>query len=174
MKIEIPFSEEIYKEQSDLVFSNLWKNELKNNYLKLFWGLLSLILGLIVLYNGRETGYILIGISIHYFIIFYNYYDYYKNSKLSYYKEMEEFIAHSNKLNEVSIWVFEEHYFKNAYDGWEAKYNWRHLKRYEIIGKNLLVYLINKDTSPFMLSELEVGPENFQKIIEILDKKLEK
>lgn len=173
MKLEIPFNESIYSEQTTLNFNLAWDENLKKNKKRLYWAVPSIIFGAFLTYQENYLGFLFLGIGIHYIINFYDYYSYYKTNKTKYLELVKSEIDGQKSANQDSIWEFKEDYFRYKYYKYDAKFKWNAFKGYRIIEKNLFLDLEVGNNSSYILGESEVGKEKFEEIIEFVKKKFE-
>ncbi|KJD31053.1 hypothetical protein PK35_16830 [Tamlana nanhaiensis] len=174
MKFEIPFKEEIYKEQMTLNFNTAWKENLKKNKKRLIWAIPMILIGGLIIYGENYLGFVFIGIGIHYLINFYDYNSYYKKSKTKFFDLVEAEIVGQKNANELSVWEFDENYFGYKDYKYEAKINWEAFNNNRIIERNLFLDLNVGNNSSYVLGESEIGIENFQKITEFVKNKMDK
>ncbi|WP_375325047.1 hypothetical protein [Flagellimonas sp. GZD32] len=172
MKLEIPFDENIYSEQTSLNFNLAWNENLKNNKKRLYWGIPSIIFGAFLTYQENYLGILFLGIGIHYGINFYDFYSHYKKNKTKYLELIKSEIDGQKSSNQDSIWEFNEEYFRYKYYKYDAKIKWNAFKSYRIIDKNLFLDLEVGNNSSYILGESEVGKEKFEEIIEFVKMKI--
>ncbi|MBA0885025.1 hypothetical protein [Flavobacterium undicola] len=171
MKFEIPFVENIYKNQVNLNFDLVWKKTIKKNKKTLLTSIILFLLGFLIIYGNDNLGYILIAFSIYGFIEFYKIHSSYKKSKLNYFTITENESIKQIELNEKSIWEFNDEYFRYKDYKYDAKINWIAFKGYRIIEDNLFLDLNVGNFSSYILSQKEVGNNHFDNIIQLVDQK---
>ncbi len=155
------------------MFDKIWKPHWKNNNKRILWAVLSLSLGLFILLNYEVyTGYLFIGLAAHYAIKYFEYYNHYSNSKIDIQKKIKEAIEEYSKLDPRSFWEFTDEYFYCSANGYENKVTWDNFEGYEIIDATVIAYRKYNHQPLFVLSEVELGKENYEKIIELVAKKL--
>jgi len=173
MKLEIPFEENIYLEQTTLNFTLAWKDNLKKNKKRLYWALPSIIFGAFLVYRENYLGFLFLGIGLHYAINFYDYYSYYKKSKTEYFELIKSEIEGQKAAGQNSLWEFNDDHFRYKYYKYDAKIKWNAFKSYRIIDKNIFLDLEVGNNSSYILGEIEVGKDRFEEIIEFVKKKVE-
>jgi len=174
MKFEIPFIEEIYKNQVKLNFDFVWKKTIKKNKKTLLTSIVLFLLGFLIIYGNDNIGYILIAFSIYGFIEFYRIQSAYKKSKLNYFTITENEIIKQIEISEKSIWEFNDEYFRYKDYKYDAKINWIAFKGYRIIENNIFLDLNVGNFSSYILSQVEVGNDNFNEIIQLVDQKVKR
>ncbi|ULC58413.1 hypothetical protein MBM09_10815 [Flaviramulus sp. BrNp1-15] len=172
MKFEIPFEEQIYKEQMTLNFNTTWSKNLKKNNKRLIWAIPFILLGGLIIYGENYLGFLFIAIGIHYLINFYDYYSYHKKSKAKFFELIEMEIIGQKNANENCIWEFNEDHFRYKDYKYEAKIKWEAFKSNRIIDKNIFLDLNVGNNSSYVLGEIEIGTENFIKVTEFVKNKI--
>ena len=172
MKFQLPFKEQIYIEQMNLNFETVWNFNLKKNKKRLIWGIPTIIFGGLIIYGKSNLGYLFIAIGIHYLINFYDYYSFYKKSKNTFLEIVKTEKNEQIKANENSLWEFNDDFFGYKDYKYETKIKWEAFKSFRIIEKNLFLDLNVGNNSSYIIGEIEVGTENFNKIIEFVKSKI--
>lgn len=172
MKFELPFKEQIYNEQMTLNFNTVWNKNLKKNKKRLIWAIPMILLGGLIIYGENNLGFLFIAIGIHYLINFYDYYSFYKKSKNTFFELVETEKIGQIKANENSFWEFNDDHFRYKDYKYEAKIKWEAFKSNRIIDKNLFLDLNVGNNSSYILGEIEIGTENFNKITEFVKSKI--
>lgn len=175
MRFEIPFDNKIYKKQIELLFKIEWGDIAKENRKTLFYGIGSLLFSLFILYNEKYLGFLLFfSISLYFLINYYIFFKLYTKTKDLIFKNMEEKIIENKEIENNSVWIFENDYFFNSFDGIESKYNWNKFDRFEIIEDTLITYFSKSSAHGFVISIEEIGKEKFDEIIYFIQTKLTK
>lgn len=157
-----------------LAFNVAWKTNLKKNKRRLYWGVPSLLFGIFQIFLENYLGLLFLGIGIHYLINFFEFYNFYKTRKKSYFDNVNTEIGKQKIADEKMVWEFKDEYFSVKDYIHSIKINWSGFKSFNIVENTLLLYL-NYHLSPsYMLSENELGTENFQKIVAFLNAKINK
>lgn len=172
MKFELPFNEQIFKEQITLNFNTAWNKNMKINKKRLIWGVPMILLGVLILYGGNNLGFLFLAIGIHYLINFYNYYSFYKKSKKAFFELVEKEKNNQIEANENSIWEFTDDHFRYKDYRYEAKIKWKAFKSFRVIDKNLFLDLDVGNKSSYTIGETEIGAENFNTLIEFVKLKI--
>ncbi len=173
MKLEIPFDENLYLEQTALHFKLAWSENLMNYKKRLYWAIPSLFFGIFLLFQSNVLGYLFLGIGLHYISNTFNYYSYYKKSSTSYFTMIKAAAEAQKAANQSTILEFKEAYFRYENYKYDAKINWEAFKGYRLIDRYLFLDLEYSNDDSYVIGELEVGKENFEEIIAFLRKKIE-
>jgi len=172
MKFEIPFEEKIYTDQMNLYFNKTWETNLKKNKERLIVSIPMILLGSLIVYLENNIGFIFIAFGIHYLINFFSYYSYFKKSKKTFFDSVETEKNDQLIANENSIWEFHDDYFKYIDYKCEIKLKWNAFQNKRVIEKNLFLDIDTKNNISYILGEIEVGTQEFQKIIELVKNKI--
>ncbi|CAC9976936.1 hypothetical protein [Flavobacterium panici] len=173
MKFELEFDKDIYNKQMDLLFDLNWKK--KKDYYKnsQYLGLVLIIIGIALIYkrpNIFGIGYVFVFFGLTNLIPFIYYY-----FKIRFfYKRMEDV-----KVKEINDFHYLKYmnleFTENALIATSGEHfnliQWSELIHYIIKENNLI--LITKNYEPLILGEIEVGSENFEKIIAFVKVKFE-
>jgi hypothetical protein len=155
-----------------LNFHTAWKENLKNNRKRLFWVVPMILMGGLLLHGENNLGFLFLAIGIHYLINFYDYYSFYKKSKKDFFKLVEKEKNGQIAANENSVWEFTDDYFSYKDYKYEAKIKWKAFKSFRVIDKNLFLDLGLGNDSSFVIGEIEIGTENFNRLLEFLKVKI--
>jgi len=172
MKFEIPFVEEIYKSQTKLNFEIAWKENLKKSRNQLFIYIPILALGVLMVSGKENNGYILIFMGLLGITIYLNYLINYYQQKKKYFLLIDEEAKQELKINFINIWEFDEDFFRIKNFKYEAKFNWIAFKGFRNIQNNIFLDLNSGYVSSYILSQEEIGVENFKNVISFLERKL--
>jgi hypothetical protein len=171
MTFKIPFNEYIYKQQIQLTFDNSWKNYLAKNKKDFITGIIVFCLGIAILYGNGNIGILFIIMGLICIINYYVKYNQYKNAKKETQKLAQEIIE-KYSLNPMTLWEFNDSFFRFKFYGGDYKINWENFKYYNVVDKTFFLGF-NESGNYYTLSESEVGKENFLKIIEFVKNKIE-
>lgn len=171
MKFELKFDTQIYNKQMDLLFELVWQKKKVYYRNSQYFGFFLLIIVIIILIFDKPSLFSLaiivfsLGILIPYYYYFFKIKSDFK--KLEIIKTSE--IKKVNEQNST-FWEFTEKslILENSEDLREL--NWKEFLIYIIKEDNLVMF--TKDYEPFILSEIEVGKDNFKKIIDFISKKI--
>lgn len=171
MKFELVFDKDIYNRQKDLLFDLAWKRKIAYYKNSQYLGLILIVIGSAMIYNRPNIfgfGYVLVffGLSnflpfiYYYFKIKYDYkkFDIAKTTEI----EINDLQNFSLELTDKSLLIKAHQHLKDI--------QWEEFITYLIKEDNII--LITKDCQPLILSESEVGEENFKKIISFVEQKL--
>jgi len=174
MKFDIPFDEQIFKEQMDLNFNSVWNDNLKKNNKRLIWSIPIILLGALIIYGENYLGFLFIAIGLHYLINFINYNSYYRKSKHKFYELIKTEIIGQKNANKNCVWEFNENYLRYKDYRFEAKIKWNAFQSVRIIEKNLFIDLNVGYHLSYIVGEKEIGVDNFEKVTEFIKSKIEK
>lgn len=170
MKFELKFDENVYRNQMDLLRDLAWKDKIayyKNSH---FLGITLLLIGCILFFaRPNFFGFVFIffglGILIPYFY-------YYFKIKFSYkvFEEVKTKEIEASQNLTTFTWEFIEQGLITKVKDNERMFEWKEFIMYLIKENNLL--LITENHEPLILGEIEVGEENFKKILDFLEKKV--
>lgn len=170
MKFEIRFDEKLYRKQINLSFNISWEKSLKESKNAAIYALVFIALGIAMLLGNAKLGYLFLIFGISLIITAIIGLNKYLNAKKGTSKLLEKNIKFFNE-KPISIWEFENDYFRFEYFGGDFKFYWNYFKYYDIIDKNIL-FGTDANSQHFILSECEVGTENFNQIAELLKEKI--
>jgi hypothetical protein len=152
MRLEIPFNETIFRGQMLAFFDFAWNENLEKNKFKLYYALAFIIAGGLLVYFESRIGYLIIITGLHYLIVTFNYYHYYKKSKAKYQLVVNQEINSTIENDIINVWEFNDDYLFHKDYKHEIKVNWSAFKDYVIVEDNLfltvtngLTYIINKN-----------------------------
>ena len=173
MKFELIFDKDIYNKQMDLLFDLAWKRKIAYYKNSQYLGIILIVIGSAMIYNRPSIfgfGYVLVffGLSnllpfiYYYFKIKYDYkkFDIAKAKEIEINSNLQNF---SLELTDKSLLIKAYQHLKDI--------QWEEFSTYLIKEDNII--LITKDYQPLILSESEVGEENFKKIISFVEAKIE-
>jgi len=172
MTLEIPFNKEIFNHQNQLNFNSVWKKNLKNNQRRILWGILGLLLGGLMIFNENYVGFLFLGIGIHYFVNFYDYWSYYSKSKKRYFGQMSTEIEGYENSGRNCIWEFKDDHFGYTDHKFETKIKWLTFKSFRIIEDTLFLDFDSKNGLSYMLGKSEVKESEWNQIIDIVNEKI--
>ncbi|TRZ42175.1 hypothetical protein [Robertkochia solimangrovi] len=172
MKFEIPFDEQIFKEQMNLNFNTAWNDNLKKNKKQLIWGIPMILLGGLIVYGENYLGFLFIAIGLQYLINFLNYNSHYKKTKQKLSELIESEVDGQKKANENCIWEFNEDHFRYKDYRFEGKIKWESFQKTRVVENNLFMDLNVGYHLSYILGEKEVGTEDFKKITEFVKNKI--
>jgi hypothetical protein len=171
MKFEIPFEEKIYQNQIELTFNRSWSKSQTENKKLAVTAFIFICIGIIIRSAKGDIGNLLIILGIIASFVFANRLQRYLKAKKTTRKLMTENIQ-TWKKNPISIWEFEDGFFRFKFYGGDHKINWEMLKYAELVD-NTLFFGSSKNGNYFTLSEIEIGKEEFIKVVEFVKRKIE-
>ncbi len=163
MRYEIPFNTELRKRQLRLNFDEQAKKSMQRIRKGFAYGILFIILSLIA-HNGSEFLFFMCFMTGYSFFFIYGYY--YLSQKRNEKKYFENAQAQDDLESGKShfFWEFTETHFSYLGNVIEVKLNWAALTSFKIMSQTLFLTFAVANTV-YLLSEEEVGSEEFQKII---------
>jgi hypothetical protein len=169
MRFEIPFDEAIYREQTDSMFIRAWKKnnrKIKENFIT---AIILIALGAVILYGDGNIGGVLILMGL--FILFYSGRVYLasKDAKKKYAKTIENQIV-EYKVNPITVWEFEDGYFRFVNYGGDYKTYWKTFHHLERTGQNLLFG--TSSANCYTLSESELSKDTIDSLELFLKEKI--
>lgn len=175
MRFEIEFNEDVYKKQSDFLFKDEWRDYLKDKKKTLLYVIASMVFTIFLLYNEKYFGFVVLLFSLIFSIDYYKSLKFYFDVKKVHNKNVKIVIKQNQVEKEKSIWIFNDEFFLNSFNGFEGKYKWYKFESFKIINDMCIVYSnYEKKELGFVLSKEELEEEDFYSIIDFLDKKLKK
>jgi hypothetical protein len=170
MKFEIKFEEEIYKKQMLLLSELAYRREIifykNSNYL----GFGLLFMGSMIIYQRANFfGVALILFALINLIPFYIKFFKRKSLLKKLEKESKDIIYFYNQ-NPISKWEFLEETFSFSDFKGNIILNWEDFKAYTILDET--IFMFTKTDNPYILSKIEIGKENFEKIIVLINDKI--
>ncbi len=174
MKFEIPFDEKIFREQHKLHFDLAWDKNLKKNKKSIFFGFGFLILGFLILVGKNNLGFLFLAFGLFYILNFYNYYSHYQKRKKKYFNLIDVEVEKYLEVRTSSIWEFNENNFRYKDYKFEAIINWIAFKGFRLKNDCLFIYLDDDKLLSYIIGKEEIGKENFDRVIQLLNKKIKK
>lgn len=172
MRFEISFDKDIYNKQMHLLFDLAWKR--KKDYYKnsQYLGVALIIIGVILIFNRPNIlgiGYVFLFLGLSNFLPFVYYYFKIKSD----FKKMNALRSKEIEINkELEKFAFEftDKAFVMSSGEYLISIEWEEFLMHLIKENNLI--LITKDYQSYILDEIEVGKEDFQRIISFVEKKI--
>lgn len=172
MKYEIAFDKKIYYDQTAINFNVAWNKNLKKNKRNLFFSILLIVLGFLIIYGKNKLGYPSLFVGIYYLIDGIRYLLFYKKQRDRYFDLVNSEMIKHEKAQETTIWEFNEDYFSYKDYKYEAKIKWNAFKGYRIINKNLFLDLEIGNASSYIIGAIEIGNEEFDKLLNFVERKI--
>jgi c-di-AMP phosphodiesterase-like protein len=172
MRFEIPFTDKIYREQSELYFNSVWKKFLNENKKVLYIAIPMIIMGIATIYGKNSIGYLFIIMGLFLLYLFYKNRKKHIENKKKYFENVEKNILEYSLNNKPSNLEFHQNYFHYLDFKLDLKVKWNSFTKFSIIDKNLFLELNDNLYCLFFVGEEEVGEENFAWIIHFLEEKI--
>lgn len=173
MKFQLHFDKDIYNKQMDLLFELAYKKKIDYYKNAQYLGVILIVIGIAMICNRPNIfgiGYVFVFFGLSNFAPFIYYYfkikSFYKRMENIKVKEINDFhyIKYMNlEFTENALIVASGDHFNLI--------QWSEFIDYIVKENNLI--LITKDYEPLILGEIEVGSENFEKIISFAKAKFE-
>ncbi len=172
MRFEIPFNENISREDSKKYFDFIWKDDLKKKKKSSYVLFPGILFGIAIIYGKSNIGYLILAIGIFGILAIYYSNKHYKKERKRYFDAVEKHILEYSSNNKPCIWEFNEEQFHYSDFKYDLKINWSSFTKFRIIENNLILELRDNIIANFFLNKEEVGEENFDKIIHFLEGKI--
>jgi hypothetical protein len=171
MKLELNFSESVYRKQMELLYNSGFGKNLKYYKNSHYLGFILLIIGIWSINNGQNFGYALIvfalGVLIPYFILYFKNMKVLKNLVL----EQDNIVSIYTQNPKVFLELTETEFKYTDYNN-ERVFNWEDFLTYSIIEEN--IFLFTKNYEPYIIGKDEAGKENYENILLLIESKLTK
>ena len=171
MKFKIPFDEEIFRNQNKLWFDSVWSKNVKKNKTGFYYGTAFIILGGLIVYGGDNLGFLFIGIGLFLFVTAYRYYNHYKKRNKIFFDYVERGIQEFNEQDLETVFEFNDDNFYYKDYRFEAKINWITYTGFKLVQDNLFIFFDKEKQMPYMIGKEEIDKEDFDKLIQFLNKK---
>lgn len=172
MRFEIPFNENISREDSKKYFDFSNKNYLAETNKIFAYGIGMTLFGSLMIYGKSNAGLIVFTLGVVIIYLYFVRLNLYRKNKKRYYKTVEKHILEYSSNNKPCILEFNEEQFYYSDFKYDLKVNWNSFTKFVIIENNLILELSDNITAAFFLNKEEVGLENFNKIIYFLEGKI--
>jgi len=170
MKFEIPFDENIYRRQIEQTFNIVWKKHFSETKKTAIVAVIFIILGIVILYGKGDIGVLFLILGVVSAINSLTRYYKYKEAKKTTERISSENIQKWNE-NPISVWEFENSYFRFEFYGGDYKINWDNFKYFNVDNQTMFLGF-NKNGNWYSLSESEIGKENFAKVVDFVSSKI--
>lgn len=174
MRFEIPFNERIVNLQCQMFFDFHYAKFLSQQKNFLLYGIVMTFFGSLIIYGNGNIGCIIVMFGALLLYLYIIRFRLYKKNKKIYFESNQIRIAEKLGLNNFrNVWEFKDDCLLFIDSDFELKINWKLFKSYKKLAKDVLLLEVN-NTLLFnlILSEEEVGQENFDKIIHFLEGKI--
>lgn len=171
MIIELLFDEKNYRKQMQLLYDLAYKRKLKYYKNSHYLGFALSIIGVFMIIDKRNLGYVFIvfglGIIIPYFSV------YFKHISMS-----KKFLLEQNetikvyKENPKSIWEFTEETLKYSGIINEKTIEWKDFLTYTAVEDT--IFMFTKTFEPLVIGKSEMEEESYRKVLEFVECKIVK
>lgn len=170
MKFEIPFDENIYRQQIELTFKISWQKFLEETKKTAIVAVIYIFIGIVILYGKGNIGNLFIILGVASAISSITRLNKYKAAKKTTEKTTLETIQKWNE-NPISIWEFENSYFRFEFYGGDYKITWDNFKYFNVVNQTVF-FGFKESGNWYSLSESEIGKENFDKVVDFVAYKI--
>ena len=170
MKFEIPFDENIYRQQIELTFNISWEKFLREAKKTATVAVIFILLGILILYGKGDIGGLFIILGLVSAISSITGFNKYKEAKKTTERITVETIQKWHE-NPISVWEFESSYFRFEFYGGDYKINWDNFKYFNVANQTVF-FGFKENTNWYSLSESEIGKENFTKVVDFVASKV--
>lgn len=170
MKFEIPFDENIYRQQIELTFKISWEKFLGETKKTAIVAVIFIFIGIVILYGKGNIGNLFIILGVISAISSITRLNKYKAAKKTTEKTTVETIQKWNE-NPISIWEFENSYFRFEFYGGDYKITWDNFKYFNVVNQTVF-FGFKESGNWYSLSESEIGKENFDKVVDFVAYKI--
>ena len=163
MKFEIPFDTDIFLYQTELIIPLVYSSYLKDTRESLIVGLISTLIGILIIIEKSYLGILLILIGVFYTVNAYSKFGLYKKLKSTHLEKVKENITKDVSNFGNGIFEFKEDSIKYVDKNITRDINWSEFKGFKIMNSNLLLILEPDQGDIMVIGESEVGSHNFIK-----------
>lgn len=169
MKIELIFEEETFRKQMKLFYQLAYGAELKYYKNAHYLGFLFSVVGILIILESRDLGYLILFFGIIILIPYSIFYvkQYHKSKLFS--SHVEKTISYF-KENPKCTFEFTEELFKYLDSKSERAIKWNEFLIYKIIEDNL--FMFTKTNEPFVIGKSETTEEKYKQILELVERKI--
>lgn len=172
MRFEIPFNENISREDSKKYFDFSNKNYLSETNKIFAYGIGITLFGSLMIYGKSNAGLIIFTLGVVIIYLYFVRLKLYRKNKERYYKTVEKQILEYSSNSKPCVWELNEKQFYYSDFKYDLKINWSLFTKFRIVENNLILELRDNIIATFFLNKEEVGQENFDKIIHFLEGKI--
>ena len=172
MTIETTIDRSLCLYQMNLIFDVTWKPALKKNYLRVQLSLLTVVVGVLLVFYDYVTGYVLIAAGVYLLINFFSFLHHYNKRKNSFLKQVDAENDRYEINGKTCIWEFDEDFLYYSDYKQEVKYKWLAFSGFRLIQDTLFLHLGDQDTLSYVIGKKEVSEEEWDFIITLVNKKL--
>lgn len=158
----IPLNEVHYRKQLDIFFKNQWKNGISEIKRTLIYLVIAGFLTYLTIKGNDNLKYIFFGVCLIFLSIIYVLVFNYFKSKKTYKKKINEFVNYLKSIeNHATVELSEEAFsFKNKHQEFKTIWETTNYQYYD----SILILNSEFSNNSFMFDEIDLGPENFQKL----------
>ncbi|AWA31005.1 hypothetical protein HYN48_13450 [Flavobacterium magnum] len=171
MRFELQFEENIYKTQMEFLYELGYGKKIKYYKNSHLFGLAMIILGIVIVSNKKNIGYVFIvlglGVLIEYILFFISQRKLLKKYNI----EQTEVINAFNKNPSATLEFTDEGLNYSDYTG-QKLIAWSDFLSFKIYKEN--IFLITNSFQPYVLGKIEIGNENYDQLLSFIESRLNK
>lgn len=170
MKFEIPFNESNYRSQNTLHFQTVWEKNLRLRNINFFMGLIFIFIGIFIMIDKGNLEFLLVFMGLFMLNYSYRVHKNYKSSKNKHLILIDTKVKESYNEKIISAWELDDNYFYYNDSNLNSKMKWKLFSGFRKIES--ILFLDSDIGLVFMISENEIGSENFKALNNFLKNKL--
>lgn len=172
MIYHLPFKENLYRKQMSLVFDAAWSKNLEKNKINFLLCTLLLIVSILFLFFLEQDFFtnLLLFFSIFYMFFCIEYFIKYKKKKKKYLQLVEDEIVDNLTADQPHIFEINTEFIQWKSHKYDIKVYWKAIEKVSKI-EDILLFSFTSGNIAFVLSEEEVGENDFHEIINIIQHK---
>lgn len=174
MKFEIPFKEKIYLDQVELMIPLIYRYYIKNARESIIVGILSSLLGVLIIVGKSYLGVIFIALGIWFLILSFPKFKLYNNLKKTHLTKTREIFAENDSNFGNGIFEFTDNSLRYTDKLHTRDIQWTEFKKYKVIDSNLFLILEREKGDIMAIGEQEIGTDNFNKVVDFIKTKIKK
>jgi hypothetical protein len=174
MTFEIPFNAAVTTAQYELRFRRAWREYRRTIFYLLFVGIFATLVGVLGATVKDAVGYCFLGAGLYILLTTAGYFRHYWKKKGQYRQYAKRIVDRRVKDQEITVYEFNDDYFRCKDILYDSKIAWAAFKGYEIAERNLFLKLAESldERSFILLGEDEFGTEKFKEVIDFMRSKM--
>jgi len=171
LKYKIPFDNNLFVEQTKLTLPYVYSDVFSRMKDSRLVAIILFSTGFIILIAGSELSTLFFAIGVFAIYSTYLRHENYVSLKNDHLRILRKF-AETNKSITFGIFEFRDDCLRVSNDFSCTWISWIEIKKYKISNQNLLLIPKNNKYEIFVLSEYEVGKEEFEQILDFIKKRI--
>ncbi|CAL2092820.1 hypothetical protein [Tenacibaculum sp. 190524A05c] len=172
LRFTIPFNRDIYLHQVKLILPLAYKKYFKEGRETLLVGLISTLIGILILMDKSYLGNVFIVLGFVFIIKAYLRFQLYYKLKNESFENVRQQINEGEFDSTTGIFEFNDDTIIYIYNDTKTETDWKDFKKFKIIDSNLLLVLNQEEANIMAIGENEIGKENFSKLIDFVKSKI--